>query len=298
MRYLREYSDIHLDGDIRRWNGTRAYNPDEPNRGDLSLLWEPEPMEGDEDTCLILAGDLWLERRFLTRKLPDTGESWLAHIAKRFKYVVFVLGNHDYWSGNLTYEPGKVRAELNVQNIPNVYFLEKSLVVLDQVKFVGGTLWTDYDRHDPLTIFQAPQRMNDYKYMRWGKDYHKCTPQHCYEIHQNTKSFIFNNAKKDNPEQRVVVVTHMAPSFKSVDGMYHTVSSQMDNFYYFSDLEQRVYQDGQDIEFWFHGHMHNPSDYVLEPQCRVICNPRGYVGYEDTGFDPFMRIDLDTPRVP
>ena len=294
MKYIREISDIHLDVDVRRWNGTRKYNLNEPNRGNLSLLWFPEPMEGDKDTCLIIAGDLWIQRKFLTRLFDDTQKSWLATVAEQFKYVVFVLGNHDYWDVSLNLEPNKVRDEISEQGLENVYFLEKDIVVLDQVKFVGGTLWTDFNRHDPLVMFQAPNIMNDYKYMRYGKDYGKCYPNHVYEIFMNTKNFIFENAKKDNPDQTLIVVTHMAPSIQSVHEMYRqTVADTIPNYFYYSNLEQRIFQDGEDIDFWFHGHMHNVSDYVLEPKCRVICNPRGYAGHEQTDFDPFLRFELN-----
>jgi len=39
--------------------------------------------------------------------------------------------------------------------------------------------------------------------------------------------------------------------------------------------------DRPQIKLWTHGHMHNASDYMIG-ETRVVCNPRGYVGYEST----------------
>jgi hypothetical protein len=61
---------------------------------------------------------------------------------------------------------------------------------------------------------------------------------------------------------------------------------------YASDLTEFIL-DNENILFWTHGHMHDPSDYMVG-QCRVICNPRGYVGYEQRTkeFDPTVGFDL------
>lgn len=292
MKHLRLVSDIHLDFDVDSFNETRFYDPGQP-RAECpeDLWWFPTKMDGDDETCMIFAGDIWLARKFLTRFHPATGKTWMQHAAEMFKYVVFVLGNHDYWGANVTLEPNKVRNEIAKLGLTNVFLLERDSVVLDQVKFVGGTLWTNFNNGDPLVMMHGPNTMNDYKRIRCGPHYGPLRPSHLLDIHQRTKDYIFEHAKKDTDDQRVICVTHMAPSYESVHPNYKTVTRDHVNFFYYSDLTRDIVFNEHDIELWVHGHCHYPSDYMVG-NTRVACNPRGYHGYERTGWDPEWRYDV------
>jgi hypothetical protein len=152
-------------------------------------------------------------------------------------------------------------------------------------------------RMPPIGSGAKSTMATDYRSIRYGRDYRRVIPENFYEAHRNTKTFIFKHAKRDHPEQKVIVVTHMAPSYGSVNCQYHTYDDLMTNFFYFSNLEDRIKQDGQEIDFWFHGHTHNFCNYVLDGHLRVICNPRGYFQELGTGFQPLLRIDLDEPQL-
>jgi predicted MPP superfamily phosphohydrolase len=281
MRYIREVSDIHLDFDIRAAQAAKLpYS--------LEHAWVPEALPEDRDTCLVIAGDLWYDRRFLTKKYSD-GDSWLGRVAKRFKYVVFVLGNHDYWETNISTEVAKIRSELQQQKLFNVFLLDNNFVILDGVKFLGGTLWTDFDRGNPLLMLQATDIMNDYKYIRAGANYHALNTDIVAGLHARARKFILENAKRDAPGQKVVVVTHMCPSMASINDIYKTTpESCLHNFLYASNLDYEL--DGTEIDLWFHGHTHHACDYMLG-DARVVCNPRGYVGEPQHGFDPRWRVE-------
>lgn len=290
MKYIREASDIHLDFDTSRFHKTRVYDPGEPvPTCEMDLLWYPEPMEGDDETCMIVAGDLWRGRRFLKMKHPYTKRSWIEMMADQFKYVVFVLGNHDYWEANLDFEAGRVKKKLTEMGLSDkVFLLDNDSVVLDQVKFVGGPLWTSFNNADPLVMLNATSTMNDYKYIRSTADYKHVHPREILRDHKITRDFIFENAKKDSPDQRLVVVTHHAPSYQSINPKYRTGRGGS-NFYYYSDFDEDIAET--DIELWFHGHCHCTSDYTIN-NTRVICNPRGYERYEYTQWNPQLRIEL------
>lgn len=292
VKHIRLVSDLHLDFDIRAAHGTRladpAFDAYVQQEGEMAFLWHPPLMVGDDETTLVIAGDIWDDRKFLRRKFSN-GESWIQRIAKRFKYVVFVLGNHDYWGTNISIEDEKIREDLKLV-CPNVFLLERDSIVLDQVKFLGGVLWTDYDNEDAHAMIVAPMVMaNDHQKIRHGEHYGKLRVEHLLGIHKKTKKFIFENAQKDSPDQRVVVVTHMAPSFQSIHPMWKGART---NCYYYSDMELELCYEKHDIELWFHGHTHMPMDYVLHDRTRVVCNPRGYRGYEQTGFNPQLRFDV------
>jgi hypothetical protein len=119
--------------------------------------------------------------------------------------------------------------------------------------------------------------------------YRKLIPHDTMEAHMNTKEFFRNEIEK-HPGKDTVVVTHHAPSYKSVHPHYAHDTHM--NGGYASDLSEFIL-DRPQIKFWTHGHMHDPSDYMIG-ECRVICNPRGYVGYEQRTkeFDPTVGFDI------
>lgn len=283
---IRLLSDLHLDSDVHQYSST--HRQDGLTQHDM--LYYPQPLSDDLETTLVLAGDIWEDRKFLTNKHSVTGKSWLAIVASRFKYVVFVLGNHDYWGTNITTEIAKCKQEIIEQGIDNAFLLEDSVVVLDNVKFIGATLWTDYNRGIPHVLYSASQTMNDYKYIRQGVDYHKCRPEYLYEKHLKSRRFIFENSRRDYGDQNVVVVTHMAPSYQSVVDGYRTASNAMCNYYYYSDLDNYFYDENVQIDLWCHGHMHTPLSYKIA-STSVVCNPRGYYG-QDTNYHPTLTLDI------
>jgi hypothetical protein len=93
-----------------------------------------------------------------------------------------------------------------------------------------------------------------------------------------------------NRNKPLVVCTHHAPTYQSVADEYK--SQREMNGGYASDLSEFIL-DNENIKFWTHGHMHDPSDYMVG-QCRVLCNPRGYKGYEQrvNEFDPTVGFDI------
>lgn len=305
MRYVRLASDLHLDNDWARFHQTRVYDPvlEEARLKHLGRpwcemdeLWSPPIMEGDDDTLMILAGDIWCDGR-AAKKLYPEGDTWIARVAKRFKHVILIYGNHDYWGRNLAYEPKKVEEYLKKQGLTNVTFFDYGvghLLILEQLKLLGGTLWTDYKKHDPLVMLNAPMNMKDYGHITYGPGFSKLRPQQAYAIHQATRAAIFRDAKRDHPDQVVIVATHMAPSYGSVGDGYRTghPRDELMNPLYYSSLEQEILDS--DIDLWFHGHTHQRFDYDVG-HCRVMCNARGYVGYENCGFDPHFRLDLTDP---
>ena len=280
MKYIRYLSDIHLDHDYR-------------NNKYVPKLWRPAGMPEDLDTCLVIAGDLWTDLKFF----KQNEESWLALVAKQFKYVVIVLGNHDYWDSNIdTIHERANKLLANKDLYPNVHLLEIGSVVLDQVKFVGGTLWTDYGNNNPLSKLQAVNYMNDYRKIKksvpdldsYFSLSYKVTPDYLHKIFNKTKKFLFDN-EKDYEDQVLGAMCVTATSTMSVNAKYCNKQDIIANTWYYSQLDYSI-MDSQ-YDYWIHGHMHDPVEYMLG-KCKVMCNPRGYTGYEQTNYNEKARIEL------
>lgn len=284
---LRLFSDIHLDFDIARV-------PKKTKLPETDYLWQPTVSGLDSETTLVLAGDLWLDNRpFKGRNGNEP--AWIELIAKRFKHVIVILGNHDYWQGSLQRAPEKAKESVAKLGLTNVHVLERDEVVLDGVKFAGATLWTSYLNGNPLVMFNAAQVMNDYGRISYGTGTtrRQSRPEDMYADYLKSAKWL-KTIKRDLPSQELVVLTHMPPSYSSIAERYRVKNLEMQNYLYYSDLDYTVMEISPD--FWFHGHTHTCFDYMIETT-RVICNPRGYENFDNTCYDKLMLIDTATGEV-
>lgn len=267
MKY-RLFSDLHLERDVALLK-----------RATIDDLWTPEACQGDKETVLILAGDIWNG----TRPLSYVGESWMQRMSARFKAVVLVFGNHDYWDANLNTLPQKWRDELTEQSLLNVHLLEIAdgvefgSVVIDGVRIVGGTLWTDMHKNDPTVAtkfdfeigFDGRSLYNDRNYIRATMGYHSFGSKHWLERHRSTiKNLRLALAIGDEP---VMLLTHHAPCLLSAP---MRGSDALSSYLYGSDLSDFIL-DHPRIKEALHGHTHDAYDYLVG-ETRVRCNPRGY----------------------
>ena len=197
--------------------------------------------------------------------------------AKQFKHVVYVLGNHEHYEGEYDATYAILKAEL-AAIAPNVHLLEREAVELDGVLFLGATLWTDMFKGDELAKYRAQERMSDYRVIRVAeKGYRKLRPLDTMHDHSLSIRYLKRtlDANRQADKRPVVVVTHHAPCAMSLAECYR---GDMLNAAYYTDLSEFIF-DNPEVQLWCHGHLHNPSDYVLGAT-RVVCQPRGYYGEE------------------
>jgi predicted phosphohydrolase len=273
---IRVYSDIHQDHYIDGFHQTQLAS-------DIARpkVWYPPELPDDKDTILLLVGDLWIGTRFI----EWAGYSWIGDIATRFKQVLIVLGNHDYWpQGDLSITNGgdKCNAMLQDAGILNVQVLDCDTFTVDDFMFVGATLWTDMLKRDPLTM----HNMNNF--MRYdGKiayatgsngGWARFTSEKWVKTHYNHKRYIESIAQQ-NRDKNIVVLTHHLPLSTLVDPKYIGAS---ENNYYCSDLSDLIL-DNVNIKYWFYGHTHWQHDTYMV-HCRLINNAVGYLTEENEGW--------------
>ena len=252
---------------------------------DLHLNWGPITLPGGD--VLIMAGDIFEASDWRKGIQPATTyyDQFIDEL-KKYQKVLYVFGNHEHYGGDYS-----KTASILADHLPShVTFLENSYTELEGIRFWGATVWTDMDRNNPLTIQAAQGGMNDYNYIKWkrkvtqanGHSYWTSdfTPQATSEIHRESLKSLKHSLQEQVPH---FVITHHAPTHMSLDPRYRGDNL---NHCYYSDLSNTIL-DNPHIKTWVHGHLHNPSDYMVGTT-RVLCNPRGYYNHESraTNYQP------------
>lgn len=261
---------------------------------DLHLEFGDINLQNTENAdVLIIAGDLLIAQDLHDHPEPGNPPSmaerinlgsrqkkaylyrdFLKRVSFQFPQVIIIAGNHEFYHGKWVGSLVTLRAEYSKH--PNITFLERDSKLINDVLFVGGTLWTDCNKDDPLTLHALTDLMNDFTCIRNdGHDYTKLRPIHTMSRHQQTLDY-FKIILEQNKDKKCVIVGHHAPSFQSIAPEY--VSQNLMNGAFVSDLSEFILDHPQ-IKLWIHGHMHANFDYLIG-DTRVICNPRGYIGVE------------------
>ena len=275
---------------------------------DLHLEFSDVNIKNDENCdVLILSGDIMIAQdlhdhpemdysMYSNVNLADLGRrqatalrfrNFLKRCSFQFPHVVYVAGNHEFYHGKWNQTLTILAKECAKH--PNIYFLERGMKKIDDVIFVGGTLWTDMDKANPLTLHAARDMMNDFRLIRKEFDgYTKLKPADTVYRHRDTLAYIEEIVSRKEVE-RYVVVGHHSPSYQSCHPQY--ANDSLMNACYHSELGNFI-ADRTQIKLWTHGHTHNTFDYIIG-STRVICNPRGYEGYEpDSGWDPNFCVEV------
>ena len=272
---------------------------------DLHLEFVDINIQNDKDyDVLILSGDI-----LIINDLHDHPETKYGHLeiaalkfgqaraqlfrdflkrcSFQFPHVVYVAGNHEFYHGEFHRGVEHLREEC--AKFPNIYFLERDMQFIDGVLFVGGTLWTDMNKGDPMTLHAIGDMMNDFRVIRNDEHgYTKLRPAHAMDRYRKTVEYI-KLIVDANRDSKCVVVGHHAPSFQSIGEQYK--HDTLMNGGYASDLSEFI-MDRPQIKLWTHGHMHQTFDYMIG-ETRVVCNPRGYESHgEVSGWNPNILIEI------
>ena len=251
----------------------------------------------DNADVLVLSGDICVAKD--VRVKDDYGlmgkndnnkiHTFFQNCCEQFPHVIYVMGNHEHYHGDFAKSLDKLREHLGY--LKNLFILDKQYMVIDDVIFVGGTLWTDMNKEDPLTLHGIRGYMNDYRiidnsgtvpvsFRDQDGNFHtrvgKLIPEDTVEDHKAMLACISATCAVHKNE-KIVVCGHHSPSKQSTKPGYE--DSYMVNGAYSSDLTEFIL-DRPQIKMWTHGHTHHPFDYMIG-STRIVCNPRGYMDYEE-----------------
>lgn len=212
------------------------------------------------DSGLVSAGDL-CDSRFLAEDY--------ARLANKFKHVVFVLGNHEYYHSCPT-DVHDCIARL-VKSHSNLYWLHDSSVTIEGQRFVGCTLW--FEEHPMNAHYEKD--LNDflviYNFRPW-----------VYKTHKRSVEYLKRTVKQSD-----IVVTHHIPTDLGIDPLYK--DSTLNRFFV---SDQTNFINDRQPRYWIYGHTHRQNNFKIG-KTAMICNPLGYVFREDTSkFNDQLTIEI------
>ena len=256
---------------------------------DLHLEFQKDypRIKNNNADILVLGGDICLVEHL--HRNPTAGmdhyiqNGWYAkdairyrnffnHVSKEFPLVLYVMGNHEHYSGRWNDTAARLHEALEPWD--NIVLMNNLHLNIDGVRFIGSSLWTDLNGQDPLTMLNIKDMMNDYRSITINNNgvYHKLRPVDTLEAHRTAVNFIRESLR--SWDGTAVVLTHHAPSHKSIHEKYR--NDHIMNGAFVNSLEPLILNNPQ-IKLWTHGHVHNAFDYFIS-ETRVVCNPYGYPG--------------------
>lgn len=224
---------------------------------DLHLSLGALPLPENDADVVILAGDI---------ARPKEAIAWAAGFARP---VLYVPGNHEFYGGSIE---GTLEALKALSEGTRVRVLDDEAVVIDGVRFLGTTLWTDFmlfgaGEKRAAAMREAERFMRDFSRIRSGEA--PFTPESSAALFARHAAWL-ERALAEPHAGPTVVITHHAPSRGSIHPRF---ADSLLNACFVSAAERLV--DGRRASLWIHGHTHDSFDYRLNG-ARVLCNPRGY----------------------
>lgn len=231
----------------------------------------------DDCDVVVLAGDI--------------GSGTKGFVQMREDYptqeIIYVPGNHEF------YRLDRIKAleEMRVAATAlGIHLLDNNEVILGGTRFLGSTLWTDFElfgvEEKPYAMREGSYFLNDFHLINEGDD--RFTPQRSIELHREAVAWLEQQLDREVAGVKAtVVVTHHLPSVLSVSARYR---NSLLSACFASNLDHLLGKSN----LWIHGHTHDSFDYLLNGT-RVICNPHGYQtfnGIENFDFDPLKVVEI------
>ena len=253
-----------------------------------------------EADLLVLAGDVGSYQTRRDGSVMDEPDWGLQRFSPLPQYagwpvpVLFVPGNHEYDGLDMDEVHAGLRRACERLGIT---WLERETLQIHGVRFIGTTLWSDYDALVPAGATETERLHQREKAFRAANFYlHKMAGQRrgalfdaaaMRELALDCQDWL-RDALAQPHAGPTVVVTHFAPTLHSADPRYGLSPGTAG---FCNTLDELL----PHADLWLHGHLHCPTE-VRVGRCRIVANPLGYARKgEQGGFRPRLTVDVEIP---
>ena len=250
------------------------------------------PLVDTKNDILILAGDIYTPWSF-DGKLAMAMEFFL-ECSEKFSEVFIVAGNHEHYNGYFLSTTEIMREHFS--GLKNFFVMDNTSHFDHQngIGIFGATFWTDLANGSPIASLDAETMMNDFRLI--------------YFDETNPRRLTTDDIMRENKFSRQmltkflseceqyglfpIVMSHQAPSMICIPECYR--GSALNPAYANTGLDDILYDTSM---VWIHGHIHTKMVHNIGG-ATILCNPRGYIGYEEAsnGFS-MVNVDIDISEV-
>jgi predicted phosphodiesterase len=249
---------------------------------DLHLEQQPFTPPDVEVDVVVLAGDVHGGTR---------GIEWAREWAGG-RPVLYVAGNHEFYGHAL---PGLIDQLRVAASGSPIHVLENDEVAINGVRFLGCTLWSDFDfdgidrRTESMRVCERV--VNDYELIEFGPRGRALAPRDTRMLHLSSRRWLEQRLSEPHAGP-TVVVTHHAPLIRGgpAQPLLRAVAGA-----FASDVTELM--GSERAALWIFGHTHRAADLEVRGT-RVLSNPRGYSHQPVAGFDPACVVELRGEKDP
>lgn len=237
---------------------------------DLHLEFYDDPMRAgifDDIDCdiVVLAGDI------------STGIRGLEWAADTFAApIVYVMGNHEYYGHDAAALLPRAR---ECAADWGIHLLERDEITLEGMRFLGCTLWSGFEAGPLDAAFAAEVAHALAMDFRMIRDNNRLvTPSTLIEWYRRSRAWLETRL---DPRRPAVVITHFAPTLKTVHPAFGADAEL--TRYFHNNLDSLM---GAAAPIWIYGHNHYSATDIVETargDTLVASNQLGYPG-EEAGF--------------
>ncbi len=219
---------------------------------------------------LVLAGDI------VPFAAMSQHDDFFDFVSGHFKYTYWIPGNHEYYRFDITDKYGNFNEKIR----SNVFLVNNTTVVHENVKFIFSTLWS---KIRPAYQWQIERRMSDFHVIKYNR--YRFSAERFNWLHDESMKFIEPELNKKY-YGKTVVVTHHVPTFRNYPEKY---KGDVLNDAFAVELFDLIEAKGPD--YWIYGHNHyNTADFTIG-KTQLATNQLGYVMYnEHNGFSSTKKI--------
>lgn len=198
------------------------------------------------------------------------------YVSHEYKHVIIVEGNHEFYFSDYK---KIIDNKIYPCKHDNVHILRNNSIIIEDVLFYGGTLWSNLSNLSELDKFVIKQMISDFSVIKY--DGSGFCPEYMLPYYNEFVDNLYNEVIYGNVDiNKKIVLSHFAPSRKSIATRF--LSSNLSP-YFCNDMDNLVIDSK--ANFWLHGHTHDSFDYMLG-NTNVLCNPRGYPNENKSIYTP------------